>query len=149
MALRRRSGSSWTNVGNVRRRSGSGWAQVQIIRRRVAGAWQVVWQYFTISAAPADGSVFLPEPAPSYHTVNAHTTVTVQGGLAPLSYSWTYVSGDSGISPTTGTTGANCSWSADVFKNSERSAVWRITVTDAIGSRSQNVTVSLSYHTDL
>lgn len=120
-----------------------------MIRRRVAGAWEVVWQYFTISAPPASNSVFMPEPAPPSHIVSAGTTVNVQGGVAPLSYSWTYVSGDTGIQPTGSTTNAYCGWSAIVNKNSSRSAVWRVTVTDSVDTAAASVTVSLSYSTDL
>lgn len=109
----------------------------------------VVWEYFLISAPNAFNNVFRSEPAPPSETVTAGSTVSVQGGLAPLSYSWTYVSGDTAIQPTGLTTYAQCNWSASVFKNTSISAVWRITVTDSLGSRSQNITVELAYSTDI
>lgn len=115
------------------------------IQQMMLGGYPVM----RLSITSSGGHIFLPEPAPGTHDVQMSASVSIEGGIGPYSYSWTYVSGDAGIQPTGSTTNAYCAWSAIVNKNSSRSAVWRVTVTDSVDTAAASVTVSLSYSTDL
>lgn len=107
-------------------------------------------QPLSASAPAAHGSVFSPEPAPSFRTVSAGTTVTATGGTGNYSYGWTYLSGSSmnfnnGGSPA----GRQPSWDASVPKNDQLAASWRCTVSDGVSIFQFDIPVSLEYFTDL
>lgn len=98
----------------------------------------------------ASGSVFMPEPAPSSATVGSNTvTVFASGGTGSYTYTWAYLSGDAGIAISGGSTGPAKSWSKSVGKNATVNAVWRCTVNDGVNSILLNVSISLTYFTDL
>ena len=99
----------------------------------------------------ATGSVFLPHSgSPANVTVvsNPSTVITPGGGNGSYSCSWSHLSGDASIS-TPGANLFNVTFSASVGRNSEKSAVKRCTVSDGISSAFVDVSVSLSYSTDV
>lgn len=74
------------------------------------------------------------------------SNTTVTGGLAPYTYSWAFVSGDSGISIDSPFI-QNPTWSFTfVFSPESTSATWRVTVTDSGGSApaTADITVDLN-----
>lgn len=111
-------------------------------------------RYIPVSATKngnATGSVFLPHSgSPANVTVvsNPSTVITPGGGNGSYSCSWSHLSGDASIS-TPGANLFNVTFSASVGRNSEKSAVKRCTVSDGISSAFVDVSVSLSYSTDV
>lgn len=104
------------------------------------------------SPSPVDEQVFLNEPAPGSQTVFGNTTITPAGGNGgPYTYAWSYLSGDASISFTPGgsPTGKTCQFSATVLKGGTKTATFRCVVSDGISSFNVDVSVSLSYFTDL
>lgn len=111
-------------------------------------------RYVPVSATKsgnANGSVFLPHsgsPANVTVTSNPAVVISPSGGTGSYSCTWSHVSGDSSIS----TPGANLfsvSFSASVGRNNEKTAVKRCTVTDGQSSTFVDVSVTLSYTTDV
>lgn len=111
------------------------------------GAVRYIPMNVTANPTSADGQVFQNEPAPNQRTVNASTMIGVTGGTGSYTYSTAHLSGDV-FSVFNGNT-ANPAWSANVFKGGTRSAVYRCTVSDGVGSAFVDVPVNLSYFTDL
>ena len=72
-------------------------------------------------------------------------------GLAPLSYQWTYVSGDIGVGLATSLGSPFAYWTALVGLNTTRSAVWYVTATDQHGliAVSQLITINLTHSAPL
>lgn len=101
----------------------------------------------SVGAPPANGSIYHQEPAPPSEIVSASTTASASGGTGSYTYSWSYVSGSTDITVTG--SGATRGFSARVGKNSTVSAVWRVTATDGTTSDSENVSVALSYITNI
>lgn len=75
-------------------------------------------------------------------TVSGTATVSVTGGVAPFTYSWTIIS-NSGVLPTiVGATAASPTFTqTGVFVETSETAEFRVSITDAIG---QTATVDLS-----
>ena len=93
----------------------------------------------------------LPAPDDKLFVVVTSNSVTVTpaGGTAPYTHLWTYVSGDSAPVPTS-STAASTAFSATVGRDQEKIAVWKDTVTDALGATtSVNVSVSLFHNSNL
>lgn len=105
----------------------------------------------TADSGDCIGSVFASEPAPLFTSVTSDSvTMTPTGGTAPYTHAWTLVSGSSAVlvdSPTSATT----TFTGNVAKNGPgKSAVYRDTVTDALGATANaTVSVFLEYTTDI
>lgn len=65
--------------------------------------------------------------------VTGTPNTTPSGGAPPYTYAWSYVSGEPGISISNPSV-QNPTWSFDFIAPSIVSAVWRVTLTDSIGS---------------
>ena len=147
-----RDGGIWRTITSPAVRVSGSWQPVQNAWVRVSGAWQNFYAAvtsFTASASPTfvTGLNIISAPDDCPVTTNS-TTVTPTGGVAPYTYSWAYVSGDSATvnSPTSATT----TFSRNVFINNPgqsfiRSGVYRCTVTD---SASQTATADVDVITD-
>lgn len=87
----------------------------------------------TVTADPASVSGYTALPGSATISTNS-TTATPTGGASPYTYAWTFVSSDGGTwviaSPTTAATKFTC---AGVAADIDYSAVFRCTVTDAVG----------------
>lgn len=157
MTMKRWGGSSFIDLTTVKRWSGSAWVTLTTAKRWSGSAWVDVALpgggggslIATASPGAANGFVFVAEPASLTSVVTSNNvTVTAAGGTAPYTYSWTKVSGDTltVTAPTADTT----QFTATLFKNTERAATYRCTVTDALlATDSVDVAVFLSYSTDL
>lgn len=102
---------------------------------------------FSISAAPATGTVFAFEPAPISEVVVAGTTVVFNGGTgAGQTVTYTKISGDTIEQFETDSTPR---WRATLFRNTSRTAVYRATGRDSGGNvDTTDITVNLQYNTD-
>ncbi|KAB2901286.1 MAG: hypothetical protein F9K31_02555 [Dokdonella sp.] len=97
-----------------------------------------------VSASPTSVSKIIASPGIA--TTNA-TTATADGGKGSKTYSWTRVSGDTGLTPTASTS-ATTAFQGTVGGGNptSRSAVFKCTVTDSSGSASSNnVSVYIEY----
>lgn len=150
MSFRRRSGSSWPDIGNIRRRSGSSWVQVETVRRRVGGSWVEVWtNYVPLDGdrSPIGGDVFIPEPAPVQTSVSATGAAGATGGTGSYTYVWTILSGGAAISGSN--TNASVLINATVPKNGTVSGTIRCQISDGVTSINIDRAYALSYTTDL
>lgn len=76
------------------------------------------------------------------------TTVTPAGGVAPFTYAWAYLSGDTGVNPTAASS-ATSAFSGSIAVGEVKSTTFRCTVTDANGATATaSVTCTLN-HVDL
>lgn len=150
MSFRRRSGSSWPDIGNIRRRSGSSWVQVEKVRRRVGSSWVEVWtNYVPLDGdrSTISGNVFMPEPAPVQTSVSATGSAGATGGTGSYTYVWTIISGPAAIIGSN--TNASVSITATVSKNNIVSGTIRCQISDGVSSINIDRGYSLSYFTDL
>lgn len=149
MSFRRRSGSSWPDIGNIRRRSGSSWVQVEKVRRRVGGSWVEVWTNYVPldgNRSPIGGDVFMPEPAPVQTDVSATGSAGATGGTGSYTYVWTILSGPAAISGSN--TNASVLINATVLKNGTVSGTIRCQISDGVTSITIDRAYALSYTTD-
>lgn len=95
-----------------------------------------------ISADPTDVGGSASSSSSSITITSRYTTVTVTGGVAPYTHSWTQVSGD--VMTATDPSSSTTAFYASVPPSESLSADWRDTVTDAGGSTATvDVTVQL------
>lgn len=156
MTLKRWDGAAYQDVAAVKRWDGTSWVTAASVKRWDGSAWQTValagGSAVSIALSPdnVNVSTFDPEPAPLSTTLSGGTTATASGGTGPYTYAWSYVSGDTAISPTTATNAASCSWNRTLHKNSEAQAIWKVVATDSLGATStRQVSLYFSYSTDL
>lgn len=72
-------------------------------------------------------------------------TATPSGGTGSYTYSWAQVAGLSGITATA-PTAASTAFSATLTKNSEKSGLWRCTVSDGVHTATADVSVDFAYY---
>lgn len=128
----------WRDVTTRYIRVGGVWRKVSGVAVRVGGAWrnaQSAAGPFSASA-PTSVSGFRFAPGGTA-TVSATATVTVQGGAAPYSYQWSYVSGDNFVlsAPTNATTRFS-----DTGGPGTANGLYRWTATDANASTATGTT---------
>lgn len=134
---------SGANVAaTIKRREGSTWVVPSKVVRRQGGTWVSVWSALSVSAPNIAGSVSLPASAATPSRTVAKTANVTVTGSASYTVSWTYVSGSTAIS-CSNTSILNPSFSAVLPQNVDRSAVWRVTVTDTASGQSKSVNVSV------
>jgi hypothetical protein len=148
MAFYRKQGGGNVAPSVVRRRSAGSWVDVQTIRRREGGSWVTVWNsYVAVSLslqAYVDGYGRAGKPI---YDEQANATATASGGRAPLTFSWTKVSGSSVIrntTPSSATAIFKCSSGPTSMAFTE-TAVWRCTVSDGITAASKDTTVTFTF----
>jgi len=101
----------------------------------------------TASVSGGTAQVFQPEPAPAQMTVEAQATVTPSGGTGSYTISWARISGDA---ITIGTVNARTArFTANLFHNSQRTAMVRCTISDGITTITRDFQVTLYYYTNL
>lgn len=161
MTMQRWDGGAFVNLAIARRWDGASWIDLTIARRWDGSAWVDIplpgggggGLSATISSAGANGFEFRTEPAPAFVTVfidtPASVTVTPTGGTGPYTYLWDRISGASAVG-VSNPTGSVVTFSANVPKNQERSAVWRCTVTDSLlATFAVTCSIVLTYNTDI
>lgn len=99
----------------------------------------------TALTASASGNAFADSSFAGTLTTNT-VTVTPSGGLAPYTYAWTRISGDTSTTCNSPSS-ASTNWSATVGAvNPDRNSTWRCRVTDSASQIFDvNVSVSISY----
>lgn len=147
-------GAAFIDLTVKKRWDGVSWVDLTISKRWDGATWVDFFAAgsgfnVTISPGTASGSVFDPLPAPLNTTVTSNpVTATPSGGTGPYTYSWAKVSGDSAVSANS-PTAATTDFSAIVPRDGERSAIWRVTVTDSLSATaSADVSVTLTYTSD-
>lgn len=151
MAFHRRQGGAWTPIANPRRNGNGVVHLAYTVRRRAGNSWVTIYERYTpvvVSANNVNGHIFSPEPAPNFQGMSGSSTANAVNGTGTYTYLWEKLSGSNSISINT-YTGKTVIFSASVLKNTEESAVWRVTANDGITSASNNVTVKFHYETDL
>jgi hypothetical protein len=141
-----RTEGAWRDVPNGRIRINNNWRPLTRILVFNEGAWRSSSIFVSpLSLAIAPTSVSGIITAPGTVTTNVASS-TPTGGLAPFTYSWVRISGVS-ASPTSPT---NAATSFNFFLDTPgtASAVFRCTVTDALGSTATaDVTAIFNYIT--
>lgn len=157
MTQKRWNGSAFVDNTTAKRWNGSAWVDLTLAKRWDGAAWIDISLpgggggfSATVSNGNPQGNAFAFEPAPLAASVTTNsTTVTPSGGTAPYTYSWAHIAGDSAVS-VSNPTAATVTFSANVFKNQEKEATFRCTVTDAVlATTTVDVVAYLSYSTDL
>lgn len=133
---RRLSGSN-IDLGFLSRRAGGGWSGLSSLKRSSGGAW--VWIYSTPDVTAGGGGAATGAGSSSSGTTTRGVTATPGGtDSGSRSYSWTYVTGDTGITFNAGsaftdqnpTMKRDFSGVANGTTSSGVSAVWRCMMTD-------------------
>lgn len=103
----------------------------------------------TLSASSVSGEVFLNEPAPVNVPVTSNpVSVLVSSGGTGYSYEWEHVSGSV---VTVNASGNSATFTSTVGKNNSVTASYRckVTVAPGVSIYTPNLTITLSYFTDL
>lgn len=104
---------------------------------------------FATKSGDANGDVFLLEPAPAEVNVNSNSvTITPSLGTGSYTCQWFHVSG-SGALATPPNNVFTTSWGASVAKGTVVSGVKLCRVMDGVGFYDVNVSIALTYNTDL
>lgn len=158
MTLKRWDGAAYQDIAAIKRWDGSSWVDLTVLKRWDGSAWVDITLpgggggslSITISRDFLQKADIDPEPAPSFKTLQTATvTVTAVGGTGPYTYAWSRVSGDSAILCTQPNL-ASTEFSATVAKNSDRTATWRCTVTDAaMAVRTVDIDILITYSNNL
>ena len=143
MTAKRWDGSSLQDISTAKRWNGSSWVDITTAKRWDGNAWNDIT--FAGGGAPgalsavSSGSaerIFHKKEPPFDNVVTLTTSpavVTASGGTPPYTYQWTRISGDNRAScdsPTSYYT----TWTANLYRNTTSSSVWRCTVKDSIGN---------------
>jgi hypothetical protein len=144
----RKSGGGNVTPTTVKRRSVAAWVDVQTIKRRSGGSWVTVWSAYTALSMSPLGSLYgTGRSGKPVYDEQLNATAATSGGRAPLTFSWTFVSGSSVIkcaTTTTASTTFKCS-SGPIAGPFTETATWRCTVSDGISSASQNISVTFEF----
>lgn len=129
----------YENVGGV-------WKAIQLYEN-VGGTWSLIGSQLGVSASDVTGSA--SAFATSALVTSGTPNTTPSGGISPFTYSWSYQSGDAVIA-CSGSTSQNPTWSKTISAGPQvtttTSAVWKVTVTDAVGSTaSTTINITLSF----
>lgn len=148
MTFYRKSGGSSIAPATVKRRSGASWIDVQTIKRLSGGAWVTVWSAYTALSMSPLGSLYgTGRSGKPVYDEQLNATALTSGGRAPLTFSWTFVSGSGSIkcaSTTTATTTFKCS-SGPITGAFTAIATWRCTVSDGISAASRDISVTFDF----
>jgi hypothetical protein len=130
--VRVRADGAWRTVRSGRIRINNAWRQLTRAFVFQNGAWRqsaVFVEPLTLSVSPAtaNGGIIVPGTV-----TTGSVTATPTGGLAPFTYAWARISGD----PAAANAPTNATTSFSLFLNDpvNAEAVFRCTVTDALGS---------------
>lgn len=156
MSVKWWSGSAWNDASFIRYWTGSAWVDASTVKYWSGSEWVPVTfaggggGTFTVTASPGTAYGQEIDPNPPYATaVNVSSnavTMTPNGGSGTPSYSWTRISGDSSI-VASNPNSASTTFSASVFRNNDRSAVFRGTCIRGADTGTVDVPVNLSYYT--
>lgn len=154
--MKRWDGSSQVDLTTAKRWDGSAFVDLTVAKRWDGTAFVDIalpgaaGMSLTLTPTSPGSRVFTPEPAPLATTLSTSASVSVTGGTGPYTYAWSYVSGDVGITASTGTTGTSCGWQCTLHKNSEATARWQVVVTDSTSAtRTQLFDIDFAYATNL
>lgn len=146
MGMKTRVGGAWKDIIAARVFASGAWRSLVGVKVYSDGAWRDVANFTS-----GGGSITLaisPSPVTAQRrnaTVQSlNVTATPTGGIAPYTYSWVKQSGDdiTALSPSAAVTKFVASGMDEL---EERSAVFRCTGTDSLGSTdSEDVTVTLT-----
>lgn len=157
MTLKRWDGAAFVDLTTLKRWDGTSWIDITLLKRWDGSAWIDIplpgggggGGSFTATASPGSAVGAVTDDKLFVVVTSNSVTVTPAGGTAPYTHLWTYVSGDSAPVPTS-STAASTAFSATVGRDQEKIAVWKDTVTDALGATaSVNVSVSLFHNSNL
>lgn len=126
------SGGAWRTASSISVWAGGAWRTVQDAWVWSGGAWR---PFFTAYVAPTVAATDINNIHLGIGTAFDTSTATVTGGEAPFAYAWSYVSGSSQIvlsDATSQTATFSSDWPSNI--NGSRTAIYRVTVTDARGS---------------
>jgi hypothetical protein len=134
--MKTRVGGAWRNIASGKVRVGSSWRSLTAIRTYSGGEWRLVANF-----AGAVNLTLVPDTISKTGANSLITTASVQatpaGGLAPFTYTWSQVDGDS--MSATAPSSASCAFSATGMTSGEtRTAQFRCTCVDSIGSTSSD-----------
>jgi hypothetical protein len=146
MPLQIRYGGTWRDPSGCRIYKGGAWRNIVQVKVYSGGAWRDVANFTAPgsgdtpgSGGGSSGSLTLsispsPSEAASFSSpvTSGNTTATPSGGLAPYTYSWVKLSGDTIVanSPTSAVT----TFTGNVPPDATRSAIFRCTCTDSLGA---------------
>lgn len=154
MTAKRFDGSSDIDLTTQKRWDGSAWVDLTTGKRWDGSAWQDVLSgggggpvSVTASPGTARGTVIDMSSPPLSAGVSSNiVTANATGGVPPYTYNWHKISGDTVT--ITAPTSDSTQFSATLFRNESRTATYRCTVTDSVGTFiSVNVSVFLHYVT--
>lgn len=152
MTAKRWNGASQTDLTVFKRWNGSAFVDITTGSRWNGTSWDSLGigsadLSATSSASSVSGVVFNSSPSapPAASVTSNPVTVTATGGGgAGPTYSWTLLSGNSGIEPTV-PTGATTSFTGLVYTQDTITATFRCTITRGVEVVTVDVDVSLRY----
>lgn len=137
MTVRAKSAGAW-HPGQTKFKQGGAWGPATLYRK-TAGVWQTDAP-LVASAAPATLTVAGTGASPSTTAAKA----TPNGGVSPDSYAWTKVSGGDIVAATPGAASTTFAPGAALTQGETRTAVYKCTVTDSLGTEVDTGTVTIS-----
>lgn len=135
-------GTAWVDLTVAKRWDGTAWIDIPL-----PGGAPPATVAVTVNDASAVGSVTNNS---LFVTVNSNSiTATAAGGTGPYTYSWVKLSGHSAIA-VSNAAAASVYFTANVARDAEYTATYRVTATDTIGEHgSTTVTVTLIHNSTL
>lgn len=154
MPLQIRFGGNWITPSALKIFSGGAWRDIKAIKLFADGEWRDVGNFTTPAEEGGGGGGGTLVISVSNTTVNksgtnqsiltGNVTTTPSGGLAPYTYAWAKLSGDSisAVSPASATTQFRATTMAEL---EVRTATFRVTCTDSLGSSdTEDVSVTIT-----
>lgn len=156
MTIKRWNGTSYTDLTTLKRWNGTTWVDITLAKRWNGTTWVDIPLpgggtpplSLTISPGNAYGELnYSNPPYPSAQTVTTNSvTMNPAGGTGTPAYAWEYVSGSTGITPTT-PYAASTQFSASLLRNRSVTATFRGRCVRGAETVSVNLTVTLAYYT--
>lgn len=155
MTMKRWDGAAQVDLTTAKRWDGAAFVTLTVAKRWDGAAWVDITLPgggggpLSVVASPGDAyGIAIGTTLAGPVTSNA-VTLTATGGTAPYTYLWELVSGDSAVIPDSPNS-ASTTFSAVVYHNQTKEAVYRGKVTDAAAAtQSVTIVVQLTYERDI